>query len=398
MGIAEEEGPLHCDMALASSPSFTSRDVADRVESLLPALRRHASRKRTAVRDGVAYLRSCFAEEECPRIDYDRYSECFAYAFFLENYWKAVATFGKLGTPVAWRVVDLGCGSGAITLAYLATLEESLRGAAGVHGTVPVSVELIDRSKAQLDLATTILYDASPSLTRIRLELHPQLLDLNDWQPLESSADVVLLGHVLNENRPLVESLLQKAVRAARDGGRVFIIERKDDTVWEAIEKCLECYPLPTRRGLVGLATEEVELPAGHDARHKETIQTAFMELQVPQRKVLADVLRRYFVAWQTQSVGLLDAVFAPEARYHEKPDRPPLIGLDAIKGYWREKVLPQRDLRVRVLSSGYSEAEAFAEWEAQFRLGRQRVQVNGMLVLTVDHASGRAVALRECF
>jgi len=223
-------------------------------------------------------------------------------------------------------------------------------------------------------------------------------MDLETWDPPEESAEVLLFGHVLNENRPAARMLLEKAIGAACDGGRIYVIERKQDTIWPAIEQHLDELPLGVQRGAVSLENGNIKLPASHEARDKESIHTGYLELRLPQRKVLAYLLRLYFQAWQSQRIALLDEVFALDAEYHEKPHQPPLVGLEAIKGYWREKVLPQRDLSVRVIRSAYGDVDAFAEWEARFSLSEQPVQVNGTLVLTVDPAAGRVVALHEYF
>jgi SAM-dependent methyltransferase len=386
-----------CDLPSAIELPPASSAVADRVASFLPALRTRPGRNAVAIPAGLCHLRFCFEQEQCPPIDYDRYGRSFTYGFFLENYWKAVSIFGQLQIWPAECVIDAGCGSGAASLAYLTVAdcaaESDLNG-----GKRTIRVELLDRSPTQLRLARKIYQQVTAAFEHLRADLGCRNLDLADWEPQDSSADVVLFSHVLNENRHLVRALFEKAVRALRDGGRIYVIERPDDSVWEIIEEHQREMPLEARYGKAELPSGGLNLPADHPARSKAQIATSFLDLRLPRPKVLAQLLRLYFHAWQTQSLDLLEEVFAPHAEYHERPDRPPLVGLEAIRDYWRAKVLPQRDIRLTVQRFVYEGSRAFAEWQARFRLGDRHVQVDGRLALTVDPAARRVVALHECF
>jgi len=62
-------------------------------------------------------------EQPCGReIDYEIFADAFAHRYFLRNFWKAVFAFRADKADYRSRVVDLGCGSGAIVLGYLAYL------------------------------------------------------------------------------------------------------------------------------------------------------------------------------------------------------------------------------------------------------------------------------------
>lgn len=398
MATVEFWGLNECAMAIADPLPAAFRAIAKGTRALLPSLNKAPAPPASATLARVRYLRACFAQDVCPQIDYDRYGMSFAYSYFMENYWKSAATFHQLQTPPARRIVDLGCGSGATALAYLTTLNAALGAGPAGRAKHTVWVQLLDRSQVQLRLAVDILQQAQRSLRHLDIRLEPLHLRLEEWEPAEAASDLVLLGHVLNENHGQAGPFLEKAVRAAREGGRICIIERKDDPIWPAVEACLGGWPLEARRGVISLATKGLNLPVGHPAREKAVLRTGYLELRIPEQKVLASLLELYFEAWQAQSVDLLERIFAPDAEYHEKPYDPPLLGLDAIRHYWQEKVLPQRDVHVQVIRFGYSHNDAFAEWEARFGLEGQRVRVNGMLVLTVDLQTRRVTALHEYF
>src|SRR5438874_11972984 len=69
--------------------------------------------------ESTAHLQASFDTDHHESIDYDKLAAPFAYRYFLENYWKCVAVFLKEHLR-STQIADLGCGSGAGSVAYLA--------------------------------------------------------------------------------------------------------------------------------------------------------------------------------------------------------------------------------------------------------------------------------------
>ena len=69
-------------------------------------------------KEGIKYLKKCFSERECPKIDYENFGITFARGYFLENFLKAAAVFQTYPLD-GQHIADLGCGSGATTIAFL---------------------------------------------------------------------------------------------------------------------------------------------------------------------------------------------------------------------------------------------------------------------------------------
>lgn len=118
-----------------------------------------------------------------------------------------------------------------------------------------------------------------------------------------------------------------------------------------------------------------------------------------PPHLELRYLLLKYFNAWRTQSTELIEQLFDQNASYKEKAFDPPIQGLEQIKQYWRDNVIPQRHLDVGVLDVVYSDNEVFAEWQANFtdKHGCLR-RVSGILVLSPTSDLTRIALLREYF
>lgn len=373
-------------MSMVSVPS-NSRRLARRVQSFLSDLEAEHTW------DDIGYLKSCFSQPECPQIDYDRFGASFAYWYLLENFWKAVSCFLQDRPPLARRIVDAGCGSGAVTIAYLAALDQALDDCRWI-----VDVTLIDRSERQLDLARKILLRVGAELRNLSIVPHYECIDLEDWKPQGQRVDAILFGHVLNENRPNLQQFLETAVSAVSNNGRIYIIERVDDAIWPAVRNWVPHLALPTSCGIAKLPTHALDSDCSPRITRRSCLTTSYLTLRFPEHNYIADLVRSYFHAWQTQSVELLDKVFMPYAEYHEKPHEAPLRGLEQIRAYWREKVLTQRDISVAIRRVSYAGKEAFAEWEAEFSRAGDRVNLSGVVILKAGPEGERVTALHEYF
>jgi SAM-dependent methyltransferase len=342
--------------------------------------------------ESLKYLKSCYAQPECPEIDYDVLAMPFSYLYFFENFWKSVSVFSQKAPSLANCVVDIGCGSGTTTLGYLTALDASLR-----EAKWKIDLLLIDRSQAQLDLARKVLELASKEFQNLQITPHFECLSLQEWKPRKQSADTILFGHVLNENRLTAGLLLEKAFSAIRSCGRIYIIERANDPIWKDIGDYVAESALPfdgkvvkirrNRRGLMFRARTD-----------KNYITARYLVLQIPERKQLVNLLRLYFHAWKTQSVDELEKIFEPTAEYYEKPYERPFRGIEQIREYWKKNVLTQRNIRIQILRVAYTTENAFAEWEAAFEQANCRVKLRGTLILYITPENQRISTLHEYY
>ncbi len=363
-------------------------DIAQSVQSFLI---NHDTESK--LEDDIIYLQHNYSLRKCPEIDYDRYAEAFTYFYFLENFYKAASTFVQQPPPLAKHVTDAGAGSGAELLAYLAALEHSLD-----EESWTVHVTLLDRSQSQLALAEKLLDHVRPALHHLNILLCAQPIDLQDWTPKADSTDAVLFGHVLNENWSNVENFLAKSLLAVRGGGRIYITERCDDPVWDVINKESSKLLLSTSAGVTELELNRANLSDSPRLALKPYLKAAYLVLHCPKQKHLVQVARNYFRAWESQDVELLEDVFEWDAEYHEKPYARPLRGLEEIKSYWREKVLIQRDIHLRIFQVAYAIDEVFIEWETTFNNPNECVYLMGTLIIHVNPNDHRASSLREYF
>jgi SAM-dependent methyltransferase len=359
--------------------------VAKSVESLLNSLGNNVTQA------SIDYLRYCYKQPLCPKIDYDHLAIPFAHSYFLENFWKSAITFQRETPMLARHIVDAGCGSCTTVLAYLASLEAYLS-----DTSWKTDVVLIDRSKTQLDLGKRILRCAFKEFRHLEIIPHFLCIDLKRWKPKRQSTDVILFGHVLNENRSRVEPLLDKAFSAVRDNGRIYIIERKNDSIWHAINDYVNKSAIPTRYGTTKLDTRQKNIR--FQILSKDRIVTNYLVLRFPERKDFAQLLRRYFLAWRTRSPKIIEEIFDSNAEYYEKPFDPPLQGIKHIKKYWKEEVLCQQNVHIRILRVAYAGNNIFAEWEAHLTRQNKKMQIRGVLIMDIDPKSARIKTLREYY
>jgi ketosteroid isomerase-like protein len=80
------------------------------------------------------------------------------------------------------------------------------------------------------------------------------------------------------------------------------------------------------------------------------------------------EVLATYIKAWQDQDPDLITTIFTEGATYHERVLRDPIPGREAIRQYWRDKVVgAQANITCRLLSLYLDGDTAIAEWLAEF-------------------------------
>lgn len=383
----------HCPMVAtppqicAPSEGCIPSSMIDLSSTVQPFL---ATLKASASDSELRHLRECFDAFECPSIDYDRHGPAFAHAYFLQNYWKACLAFLSHPTPIVTKVLDVGSGSGATAVAYLAYLDSLL------ERDLELELVLLDRSSVQMELAKRILALAVPRLRKLRVHCEYCHADIVDWKHRNGRLGLILQGHVLTENRDSVAAILSKMADSVSGDGRIFTIERKSDSIWEPIEKSIPEIAYSADCETTTFADELAKSASAFIPGPDLTMR--LMVLRAPERKIMATLVKKYFAAWELQRTDLLDEVFDRDAEYREKPQDSALRGLGQIKQYWVARVLPQRNIRLQVKKCSYTANEATAEWIADFNLHDKTVKVRGVLVLKLNPHTGLVSSLREYF
>ena len=72
-----------------------------------------------------------------------------------------------------------------------------------------------------------------------------------------------------------------------------------------------------------------------------------------------------YGAAWRAGDADTVSELFAKDAVYRSSPFRPPAVGREAIRAYWRESCSTQEDLELRFGPGGRCE-ELREYWHAQ--------------------------------
>lgn len=109
-------------------------------------------------------------------------------------------------------------------------------------------------------------------------------------------------------------------------------------------------------------------------------------------------IVQRYFDAWKNQSVSELSNVFEKDAIYYEKPFQKPIKGLAAIKTYWKDHVVKQRNINNKIIKTFFVRHTAICEWISVFDFEDKHYKLQGILYLTVNPKTGLASRLVEYF
>jgi SAM-dependent methyltransferase len=354
-------------------------------------------------RERIAFLSDCFAQAECPWIDYDKCAHEFAFEYFLQNFWKSYLAFVGHQPRVALRVLDIGCGSGATSIAYLTYLNSYIQRHCGRESQNPpllIEVVLVDRSEKQLQLSRKFITQIAEDLPNLNIRSSYIRKDISSegLSVEEGRYDLVLYGHVLTENRRNVKNILRNGIEVAEEDGRIYAIERETDSVWKEIEVAIEAMALERNIASTAPLLSPFISSDSLTAANDHNLRTNYLVARLPQRNELRTLLMLYFQAWKYQDESLLQDIFTPNATYSEKPFSAPLAGLPQIQRYWSEKVLRQRAISIELGHVCYTADEAVAEWRARFSVDRGSVDVRGMLILTFDKYTGRINSLREYF
>ena len=99
----------------------------------------------------------------------------------------------------------------------------------------------------------------------------------------------------------------------------------------------------------------------------------------------IASWLDDYKKAWETQDSGLIVSIFSADAVYQVDPFVESHHGADAIKTYWQENPLQQKNITFAYTVLGAQDNYGMAHWTAEFDKGEKHVALNGIFKLTFN-------------
>jgi ketosteroid isomerase-like protein len=102
-----------------------------------------------------------------------------------------------------------------------------------------------------------------------------------------------------------------------------------------------------------------------------------------------------YAKAWRRGDDEVIAELFTEDAAYHSSPFRPPTVGREAIRQYWRTATSTQEDLELEFGQPVVHGNRVVVEWWAMMRAEGQDITLPGCLLLRFA-SGGRCEELRE--
>ena len=117
----------------------------------------------------------------------------------------------------------------------------------------------------------------------------------------------------------------------------------------------------------------------------------------MPTKQEAREVLDTYIRAWETQDPNLIVTIFTPGATYHERVLQDPIPGREAIRCYWRSKVVKaQAAIRCELLNMYVDGDTVIAEWLAEFDDLAQGVRKRMREIAVLEFEGDLIASLRE--
>jgi|SRR2546430_238075 len=108
-------------------------------------------------------------------------------------------------------------------------------------------------------------------------------------------------------------------------------------------------------------------------------------------------VIDTYIRAWEGQNPDLIVTIFTESATYHERVLEDPIPDRNAIRDYWRSKVVEsQANIKIQLLNVYLDGETAIAEWEAEFDDIAQSVRKRMREIAVLTFEGGLISSLRE--
>lgn len=109
------------------------------------------------------------------------------------------------------------------------------------------------------------------------------------------------------------------------------------------------------------------------------------------------DVIAVYIKAWEMQDPDLIVTIFTPTATYHERVMRDPIPDREAIREYWRTKVVEaQANITCELVNLYLDGDTAVAEWLAEFDDVAQGVRKRMKEIAVLEFEGHQIASLRE--
>jgi ketosteroid isomerase-like protein len=115
-------------------------------------------------------------------------------------------------------------------------------------------------------------------------------------------------------------------------------------------------------------------------------------------REEAARLIGIYGKAWETRDPELIGIIFTEDATYND-PKEPENIGRDAIKEYWKYKVIgEQEDITFDIQNIWLDGDTVIAEWHATFKDIKRGLFVDMVEIAVFTVKDGKFASLREYY
>lgn len=285
------------------------------------------------------------------------------------------------------NVLDLGCGPGTFSLAYL------LLNMKHPELCSQVNIVMTDRVKEFLTLFETLwnnieadekkFFNITSVQTRIDKILSPEL----------NNPDMIVFSNSLLEILRDPKVLNQLAEDLVETKATIFIIDYLDDSNrYKGLAELLNLftnqllnhyqvysfYKWPHWNKLFQLVNlDPVPYPFGMKLNQNSKIvsNVKFIKAILVPRKTQVSLclstssklVMRYKDAWERHDVNILSDLFTKDVEYWEKQDQKPFIGIDGLCKYWRYNAQQQKEVKFTPLFITEDNKEFKCIWDCRF-------------------------------
>lgn len=304
----------------------------------------------------------------------------FNFLYFSANFLKAYLVARSVAHHIgqrAVRLLDLGCGGGSATAAFVLGLMEC--------GNRLAKVVALDSSRAQLDTFRAV---TAPWISSLDQDLGVEVNEGDIRQFAESDArhfDIVLLSYSMGELDEESRNALRKALlaRHSEHGSLTVIVESE-----------------PSCRGVSVEVLDKQRFTIPFDAVQFSCPALKGLNLSTPPKfceSTRSEVFERYAQCWKEHDVPQLEHLFTEDCEYEINGDRV-LTGLDSIRAYWLHNAERQRNIEVSYTTLMSTDERLVVDWRASFdRIDTRDKRILSGLML-VELSSGRIARLREYY